>query len=248
MLNGLGNPVDLLVGLYKTVLYLADVEIICIHRLVDKGSLTSPAVRIVMLDGTVGNSLSVLIKEADDNGVHLDNVLFTLKRIEICYFGSKATLRINGIYKRNSVVLAGPIVVLTECGGGMNDTNTLVGSYIVSRNDTERALFGKVCKIGEERLIGIAYKLGSETFLDYNGLRTEYVLEVGKSVLTRNVDLITHLNVSVGQLLTYRKAEVRGECPGCSRPCKEINGLTCLNERGLELDRYPSVLTGTGGV
>ena len=208
VLNGLGYPVYLLVALNKSFLYLTDVEIVCVHRLVNKRTLTSPAVRIVVFYSSVCNSLAVVVEESDDYGVHLDNSLLSLNGVEIGYLLGKSSLCVNGVDKRNTVVLTCPIVVLTERGSGMNYTNTLVSTNIVSRYDAERAVCRLVCEIGEKGLVSLADKLCSLYFLEYHGLVTEYFFEVAENVFTSNENPILDLNESIVKLLTNCKAEV----------------------------------------
>ena len=208
VLDRFGYPVYLLVTFDKSFLDLTDIEIVGIHRLVDKGTLTSPAVRIVMLDSSVGNSLAVVIEESDDHRVHLDNRLLSLNGIEIGHLFGKSSFCVNGVDKRDTVILAGPVVVLTERGSGMNYTNTLVSSDVISRYHAESAVCRLVCKIGEEGLVSLANKLCSLYFFKYHGLVAEHLLEVRKNVLTSHENSVLNLDESVVKLLTDSKAKV----------------------------------------
>jgi hypothetical protein len=205
-------------------------------------------VRIVVLYSAVCNSLAVVIKESYDNGIHLDNVLLLLDRIEVCYLLSESSLCVYGVNKRNTEVLAGPVVVLTKCGSGMNYTNTLVGADVIGSNDSERTFSGLVREIWEERLVAISNKLSSLYCFDYLGLIAEYLFEVGKCCLASNENSVLELNARIIKLLTYCKTEIRRKSPRCGCSLEDFNVLACLGELALELNDYPSILSWTSGV
>ena len=207
VLNGLGYPVDILVLGDQLVLDLGNIEVPGIHSLVYQRSLTSPAVRIVMLDGTVSNSLTLLVKEADNCGVHLDNVLLAVLLIEVGYFLGESALCVNGVHQRDSVVLAGPVVVLTESGSGMYDTNTFVSADIVSCDNSECLIF-KICKIGEEGLISSAYQFLALCGLYYLGFLAEDLVISGKNCGTSDEYLVAYVAESIFKILAYCQTQV----------------------------------------
>ena len=203
-----------------------------------------------MLDSSICNRLSVFIEEANYNGVHLDNVLISLKRIEICNVGCKLTLCVNGVYKRNLIVLAGPVVVLTKCGSGMNYTYTLFRANVVGGNNGKYAGMSRLfaLEVVKQGLVGLANKVCANAFLNYLGLLAKDLFKVSKSFLTCNEYFVFNLNVSIGQGCANCKTHIRGKCPRSSCPSKQIYGLAVDNVVGLELNNNPSVLTGTSGI
>ena len=200
-----------------------------------------------MFDSTVSNGFVVVIKETDNGGVHFDNVLFTVFIIEVGNFFCKSALFVNGIDKGNMIIFAGPVVIFTECGGGVNNADTLIRAYIIGCNNFESRAF-EVFKVGEQRFIFSAHKVRAFAFFDNNGLFTKDFWIFGEDICAGDKDFFTCIYKGVVKIFAYRKTQVRRKCPGSCSPCKEINGFAVDNFICLEFGDNPSVLTGTGRV
>ena len=249
ILDGIRDPVDLLiVQLDEARLQLLDIEIPCVHCLIDERLAAAPAVRIVMLDRAVRDSLAVVVEETDDRRVHLNDGLCVGIGVEVGDLLREVTLLIDRVDHRDLVVAAGPVVVLTECRCGMDDADALLGADIVSSHDAERALCGLIGKVREQRLVGLSDEVCALALLQNDRLLAENLGEVGKCCLTRDKDLALDLNECIVKLFADCKAEVGRQRPRGRRPCKEIDLLAVDHVVGPELGDDPSVLTRTGGV
>ena len=246
--HGFGHPVDPFVEFNQAILDLADVEVVRIHRLVDKGTLTTPTMGIVMLNRTIRNSDAVVVQETDDNGVHFDNRLFFLDGIEVRNFFGELPLAIYGVNQRNSVLFARPVVVFPERRSGVYDTNTFFRTNVIGGHNTESAFRLLVRKVREQGFIGRTNKVSALAFFHDFGLLAEHFVELGKGVFARHQDTVANVDERIIEFFPYRQAKVGRQRPRGRRPSQQVHGLFVFRQSGTELRNHPSVLTGTGRV
>ena len=200
-----------------------------------------------MFNGAVSYRLAVIIQETDNGGVHLDNILFAVRLIEIGYFCGKATLSINGIHQRNTVIFAGPVVVFTESRCCMDDTDTFIRTDIICRYHTESLIF-QIGKIREQRLISTANQISTLAGFDNNGFFAENLFILRQDIGTSDENFLADIDERVIECFAYRQTQVRRQCPRGSRPRQKIYRFTVDSFFCGKFSNNPSVLTGAGGI
>ena len=107
----LGNPVYSVVILDKVVTHLGHLDEPSVASVVDKRGVTSPAVRIIVLELGCGEELALFFKVGEDRRV-------CLLHEETCVGGflCHLTLAVNKLHEGKAVSSANLVIVLTNAG------------------------------------------------------------------------------------------------------------------------------------
>mmetsp|Transcript_19569 Transcript_19569/g.35277 ORF Transcript_19569/g.35277 Transcript_19569/m.35277 type:complete len:314 (-) Transcript_19569:380-1321(-) len=208
--------------------------------------------------------------------------LLHMNTLEIRYLFSETTVEINGA--RNALTLlknvvgeAYAVIILTKCGGLVNNTCTAVVGDVTIRNDAEGS--GDVLEIREERLIlepdqfgsrlaeqnfkalfGLSIFVGLTTFATLCGLRYGAGDE-GEARFSDNVDTVFFVvtNPDVSHSRVNAEGNIAGKGPRGSCPCHKGSVIFVTDDRKRNHDgRIADVLiilpslevgkrSGTGG-
>ena len=224
----LGNPVYGIVISYEAVLYLCHLYKPAVAGVVDKRRVTSPAMRIIVLELGRGEKLALLFEVNE------------YRRIRLLYEESRVgrlrrhlTLGINELYEGKVVSLADLGVVLTECGRDVYDTRTVGHRDVIIHSHEVRALLLLLRSLGgasPKRLVATTLKITSLHLCEYL-VRTLAVLckrseHLIKKRLSHIIGIaVARLYLAVDVVGVYAKRGVRGERPGRGRPRKIVRVL-----------------------
>ena len=222
----LGNPVYSIVVLNKVFTNLGHLDKPSVASVVDKRSITSPAMRIIVLKLGRGEELALFVEVCDNHRVSLLNE-------DACVWslGSHLTLAVNELNERKTVSSADLVIVLTECGSDMNDTRTVGHGNVVVSGDVMSLLAllrSRLSGAAPESLVASALKLDTLHFLkDFvcgGALLALKRAENGvKKCLCHIIGIaVNSLNLAIGVRGVYAKGNVRGESPGSCCPSEEV--------------------------
>ena len=225
----LGNPVYGVIILNKVVTHLGHLDEPSVASIVNKRSVTSPAMRIIVLELGCGEELALLLKILNDH-----RISFLNKETCIGCFPRHLALAVNELNEGKTVSSTNLVIVLTECGGDMNDTCTVGHSNVVVCGDVMSLLallFSTLSGAIPKSLVASTLKVKAlHFFKDLVCGSTLLALNAAedrvKKCLCHIVNVaVSRLYLTVGVGGVNAKRNVRGECPGCGCPCKEVSIL-----------------------
>ena len=237
----LGNPVDCVVVSDNILTHLGHLDEPGVACVVNKGSVTSPAMGVLVLKLGSGEELALAVEVCYNHGVSLLDEY-------ACVGGllSHLALAVNELNEGKAVLPAYLRVVLTECGRDMNDTRT-VGHGYVAVADNVVSLELLPCRLAagalEEGLILAVFKSRAGHSLEYLVCGSAVLaLKAAENALEQCLChivgvAVARLNLAIGVLRVYAERNVRGKGPGGGCPSEEVcvltHALEACNSRAL---------------
>lgn len=190
-LNGCGHPAGLGVLLHQLALDVSHIDEPTIEGTVDKGSLTTPAEGIVMLDCALAEQAAASFQILHNGVVGL----FDVDAGVVGYVVGKFTIFINrhdGVAGLdNAGGSANTVIVLTKAWGLMNDTGTSVSGNVGIIQHLEASIFLTLVEVREEGLVLETFELSAFHLLeDFVLLDFALFDDVIKTLLHADVDFL----------------------------------------------------------
>ena len=234
--DGFRNPVDLVVVGNELVFDIRHLDEPGFTRIVDQRRITAPAVRIAVLKLRRLKELAALFEVVDNQRVSV----FDKYAGPVRFFRHFA-LVIDELHERHIVLAADAVIVLTESRGDMNDTRTIGRRYIIITNHEEGLFLELADSVIIERLIFAVFEVLAFAFREDFALTFHTVKDRIHEGFGQIVYRTVNLDFYIIHIGIYAEAEVGGQCPGRSRPGKEISVFVLdleLHHRGAFLDIF----------
>ena len=227
--DALRNPVDGVVVADQIIFYCCHLDEPGLTCIVDQRCVTSPAVRIIMLEFRCVKKFALFVKVCEDHRVRFLNKYTGVW----CFFGH-VTLSVYELYKRKIIITANTAVILTKCRCDMNDTSTIahgnvaVAGYEVSFFVLFCCCLSCTCK---KRLVFFTLEVCSFVFLKNLICRLVILCKLAENFVQKRLCHVVCVAVcsfylAVDLIRVYTKCNVGWKCPRCCCPCQEVCILT----------------------
>ena len=227
--DALRNPVDSIVVTDQIILYCSHLDEPGLTCIVDKRCVTSPAMRIIMLEFRCVKKLALFVKVCENHRVRF---LYEYTCVW-CLFGH-VTLSVYELYERKVILTSDTAVILTKCRCDMNDTSTITHGNVVVTGYEVSFFVLFCCSLSctcKKRLIFSALKVCSFIFLKDLICRLIILCKLAENLVQKCLCHVVGIAVccfylTVDLIRVYTKCNVGWKCPWCCCPCQEVCVLT----------------------
>jgi hypothetical protein len=233
LFDGVGHPVDRIVGSKKLLLDSSHLHKPARTCIVKKRSVASPTERITVSELQSFEKFVFAFKFLDDIFVGV----FAEQSFKIVNGIFESASVVNHLHERKIVFFADFAVVLAECGCDMDYTRAVGESNVRVVRDVI-TLFLCTSFVVEKRFVFDVFVLAA--LLGVNLDVFCFVFEKGRNKrVGKNIELIADLNFGVVLFCVHAKRDVGRERPRSRRPGKKIGVVDAFE---LEFDEYGSFL------
>ena len=223
--NALRNPVNCIVVADQVIFNCCHLDKPGFTCIVDQWCITSPAVRIIMLEFRSIEKFSFFIQI-----LKYKRICFLDKNARIWSFCCHITFTVYKLYERKVIIASYTAVVFTECRCDMNDTGTIAHSYIIVCCNKMSFLFLFCCRFScacEEWLIFFVFQIFSDIFLKNFVCRCLFGTKFAENFVKQSFCHIISIAVccfylAVNFCRVYAECNVGWQCPRCCGPCQEV--------------------------